>query len=166
MSRNRKETGRNFTEAIKNKWKTAIIAATSAFLLNSMASCTSSAEKYQSGETQLEIKEEKAKLKVEIQAYDKYFDLYQGFQKDLVELQAKGDIWGYQNVYKKAEELAETITNLEETIDERADDILDLEQELNKGEAEFSAEQETKGYTPTSWTLRRRSFEEYNRFIH
>lgn len=57
-----------------------------------MASCTSSAEKYQSGETQLEIKEGKAKLKVEIQAYDKYFDLYQGFQKDLVELQAKGDI--------------------------------------------------------------------------
>lgn len=57
-----------------------------------MSSCTSSAEKYQSGELQLEINEEKAKLKVEIQAYDKYFDLYQGFQKDLVELQAKGDI--------------------------------------------------------------------------
>lgn len=164
--KNFKETWRQFTEAVKKKWKTTLIAATSAFLLSSMTSCTSAADKYQSGEIQLAIKEEKVKLKTEIEAYNKYFDLYQGFQKDLVALQAKGDIWGYQNVYKKSKELKETIIDLEETIDERADDILEYEQELNKGKSEFAAEQEEIDYAPASWKLKKRSFKEYDRFIH
>ncbi len=162
--RNLKETWRKFTEAVKNKSKTAVIAATSAFLLNSMTSC-SSADKYQSWEVQLEIKQEKARMKVEIWAYNKYFKIYENFQKDLVELQAKGDIWGYQNVYKKAEQLAETIKNLEEDIDDRADNILDLEKELNEGKADFSAEQIKNQRVPTSWTLQKRSFDEYRTFI-
>ena len=70
-----------------------------------MTSCTSSAGKYQSWEIQLEIKQEKAKLKSEIDAYNQYFDIYENFKKDMVALQAKGDIWGYQNIYNKSEEL-------------------------------------------------------------
>jgi hypothetical protein len=57
-----------------------------------MTSCTSAADKYQSGEIQLEIKQEKAKLKSEIDAYNQYFDIYENFKKDMVALQAKGDI--------------------------------------------------------------------------
>ena len=106
-----------------------------------MTSCTSSAGKYQSWEIQLEIKQEKAKLKSEIDAYNQYFDIYENFKKDMVALQAKGDIWGYQNIYNKSEELKETIEKVEKKIDERADELLELQKEFNKGKEEFIADQ-------------------------
>lgn len=142
-----------------------VVAATSAFLLNSMTSCTSSAGKYQSWEIQLEIKQEKAKLKLEIDAYNQYFDIYENFKKDMVALQAKGDIWGYQNIYNKSEELKETIEKVEKKIDERADELLELQKEFNKGKEEFIADQIQNQNIPASWTLKRRSFVEYKRFI-
>ncbi len=55
-----------------------------------MTSCTSAADKYQSGEIQLEIKQEKAKLKTEIEAYNQYFDIYENFKKDMVLFRQKG----------------------------------------------------------------------------
>ena len=142
-----------------------VVAATSAFLLNSMTSCTSAADKYQSWEIQLEIKQEKAKLKAEIEAYNQYFDIYENFKKDMVALQAKGDIWGYQNVYNKSEELKATIEKVEKEIDERADELLELQKELNKGKEEFGVDQIQNQNMPTSWNLKRRSFVEYKRFI-
>lgn len=130
-----------------------------------MTSCTSSAGKYQSWEIQLEIKQEKAKLKSEIDAYNQYFDIYENFKKDMVALQAKGDIWGYQNIYNKSEELKETIEKVEKEIDERADELLELQKEFNKGKEEFIADQIQNQNIPTFWTLKRRSFVEYKRFI-
>jgi len=130
-----------------------------------MTSCTSSAGKYQSWEIQLEIKQEKAKLKSEIDAYNQYFDIYENFKKDMVALQAKGDIWGYQNIYNKSEELKETIEKVEKKIDERADELLELQKEFNKGKEEFIADQIQNQNIPASWTLKRRSFVEYKRFI-
>jgi len=130
-----------------------------------MTSCTSSAGKYQSWEIQLEIKQEKAKLKSEIDAYNQYFDIYENFKKDMVALQAKGDIWGYQNIYNKSEELKETIEKVEKKIDERADELLELQKEFNKGKEEFIADQIQNQNIPTFWTLKRRSFVEYKRFI-
>ena len=130
-----------------------------------MTSCTSAADKYQSGEIQLEIKQEKAKLKTEIEAYNQYFDIYENFKKDMVALQAKGDVWGCQNVYNKSEELKATIEKVEKEIDERADELLELQKELNKGKEEFGVDQIQNQNVPTSWNLKRRSFVEYKRFI-
>ena len=133
---NLKEIWRQFAQVAKKRGRTFVVAATSAFLLNSMTSCTSAADKYQSWEIQLEIKQEKAKLKTEIEAYNQYFDIYENFKRDMVALQAKGDIWGYQNVYNKSEELKATIEKVEKEIDERADELLELQRELNKGKEE------------------------------
>jgi len=162
---NVKEIWKRFTEAVNRRGRTFVVAVTSAFLLNSMTSCTSAADKYQSGEIQLEIKQEKAKLKTEIEAYNQYFDIYENFKKDMVALQAKGDVWGCQNVYNKSEELKETIEKVEKKIDERADELLELQKEFNKGKEEFIADQIQNQNIPTSWTLKRRSFVEYKRFI-
>lgn len=162
---NVKEIWKRFTEAVNRRGRTFVVAVTSAFLLNSMTSCTSAADKYQSGEIQLEIKQEKAKLKTEIEAYNQYFDIYENFKRDMVALQAKGDIWGYQNVYNKSEELKATIEKVEKEIDERADELLELQKEFNKGKEEFIADQIQNQNIPTSWTLKRRSFVEYKRFI-
>lgn len=162
---NVKEIWKRFTEAVNRRGRTLVVAATSAFLLNFMTSCTSSAGKYQSWEIQLEIKQEKAKLKTEIEAYNQYFDIYENFKKDMVALQAKGDIWGYQNIYNKSEELKETIEKVEKKIDERADGLLELQKEFNKGKEDFIADQIQNQNIPTSWTLKRRSFVEYKRFI-
>lgn len=163
--KNLKEIWRQFAEVAKRRGRTFVVATTSTFLLNSMTSCTSSAGKYQSWEIQLEIKQEKAKLKSEIDAYNQYFDIYENFKKDMVALQAKGDIWGYQNIYNKSEELKETIEKVEKKIDERADELLELQKEFNKGKEEFIADQIQNQNIPTSWTLKRRSFVEYKRFI-
>ena len=163
--KNLKEIWKQFTEAMKGRGRTLVVAATSAFLLNSMTSCTSAADKYQSGEIQLEIKQEKAKLKTEIEAYNQYFDIYENFKKDMVALQAKGDIWGYQNVYNKSEELKATIEKVEKEIDERADELLELQKELNKSKEESIVNKIQNQNTSTSWKLKRRSFEEYKRFI-
>lgn len=154
-----------FAEVAKRRGRTFVVATISTFLLNSMTSCTSSAGKYQSWEIQLEIKQEKAKLKSEIDAYNQYFDIYENFKKDMVALQAKGDIWGYQNIYNKSEELKETIEKVEKEIDERADELLELQKEFNKGKEEFIADQIQNQNIPTFWTLKRRSFVEYKRFI-
>ena len=162
---NVKEIWKRFTEAVNRRGRTFVVAVTSAFLLNSMTSCTSAADKYQSGEIQLEIKQEKAKLKTEIEAYNQYFDIYENFKRDMVALQAKGDIWGYQNVYNKSEELKATIEKVEKEIDERADELLELQRELNKGKEEFGVDQIQNQNMPTSWNLKRRSFVEYKRFI-
>ena len=162
---NRKEIWRRFTEAMKERGRMFVVAVTSAFLLNSMTSCTSAADKYQSGEIQLEIKQEKAKLKTEIEAYNQYFDIYENFKKDMVALQAKGDVWGYQNVYNKSEELKATIEKVEKEIDERADELLELQKELNKGKEDFGVGQIQNQNIPTSWNLKRRSFVEYKNFI-
>lgn len=163
--KNLKEIWRQFTEAMKGRGKMFVVAATSAFLLNSMTSCTSAADKYQSWEIQLEIKQEKAKLKTEIEAYNQYFDIYENFKRDMVALQAKGDIWGYQNVYNKSEELKATIEKVEKEIDERADELLDLQKELNKGKEDFGVGQIQNQNMPTSSNLKRRSFVEYKNFI-
>lgn len=163
--KNLKEIWRQFAEVAKKRGRTFVVATTSTFLLNSMTSCTSSAGKYQSWEIQLEIKQEKAKLKTEIEAYNQYFDIYENFKRDMVALQAKGDIWGYQNIYNKSEELKETIEKVEKKIDERADELLELQKEFNKGKEEFIADQIQNQNIPTSWTLKRRSFVEYKRFI-
>ena len=163
--KNLKEIWRQFAEVAKRRGRTFVVATTSTFLLNSMTSCTSSAGKYQSWEIQLEIKQEKAKLKSEIDAYNQYFDIYENFKKDMVALQAKGDIWGYQNIYNKSEELKETIEKVEKEIDERADELLELQKEFNKGKEEFIADQIQNQNIPTFWTLKRRSFVEYKRFI-
>jgi len=162
---NLKEIWRRFAQVAKKRGRTFVVAATSAFLLNSMTSCTSAADKYQSWEIQLEIKQEKAKLKTEIEAYNQYFDIYENFKRDMVALQAKGDIWGYQNVYNKSEELKATIEKVEKEIDERADELLELQRELNKGKEEFGVDQIQNQNMPTSWNLKRRSFVEYKRFI-
>lgn len=163
--KNLKEIWRKFAQVVEKRGRTFVVAATSAFLLNSMTSCTSAADKYQSWEIQLEIKQEKAKLKTEIEAYNQYFDIYENFKKDMVALQAKGDIWGYQNVYNKSEELKATIEKVEKEIDERADELLDLQKELNKGKEEFGVDQIQNQNMSTSWNLKRRSFVEYKRFI-
>lgn len=162
---NLKEIWRQFAQVAKKRGRMFVVAATSAFLLNSMTSCTSAADKYQSWEIQLEIKQEKAKLKTEIEAYNQYFDIYENFKRDMVALQAKGDIWGYQNVYNKSEELKATIEKVEKEIDERADELLELQRELNKGKEEFGVDQIQNQNMPTSWNLKRRSFVEYKRFI-
>lgn len=162
---NLKEIWRRFAQVAKKRGRTFVVAATSAFLLNSMTSCTSAADKYQSWEIQLEIKQEKARLKTEIEAYNQYFDIYENFKRDMVALQAKGDIWGYQNVYNKSEELKATIEKVEKEIDERADELLELQRELNKGKEEFGVDQIQNQNMPTSWNLKRRSFVEYKRFI-
>lgn len=162
---NLKEIWRQFAQVAKKRGRTFVVAAISAFLLNSMTSCTSAADKYQSWEIQLEIKQEKAKLKTEIEAYNQYFDIYENFKRDMVALQAKGDIWGYQNVYNKSEELKATIEKVEKEIDERADELLELQRELNKGKEEFGVDQIQNQNMPTSWNLKRRSFVEYKRFI-
>ena len=163
--KNLKEIWRRFAQVVEKRGRTFVVAATSAFLLNSMTSCTSAADKYQSGEIQLEIKQEKAKLKTEIEAYNQYFDIYENFKKDMVALQAKGDVWGCQNVYNKSEELKATIEKVEKEIDERADELLDLQKELNKGKEEFGVDQIQNQNMSTSWNLKRRSFVEYKRFI-
>ena len=162
---NLKEIWRQFAQVAKKRGRTFVVAAIFAFLLNSMTSCTSAADKYQSWEIQLEIKQEKAKLKTEIEAYNQYFDIYENFKRDMVALQAKGDIWGYQNVYNKSEELKATIEKVEKEIDERADELLELQRELNKGKEEFGVDQIQNQNMPTSWNLKRRSFVEYKRFI-
>ena len=162
---NLKEIWRRFAQVVEKRGRTFVVAVTSAFLLNSMTSCTSAADKYQSGEIQLEIKQEKAKLKTEIEAYNQYFDIYENFKKNMVALQAKGDVWGYQNVYNKSEELKATIEKVEKEIDERADELLELQKELNKGKEEFGVDQIQNQNVPTSWNLKRRSFVEYKRFI-
>ena len=61
----------------------------------------------------------------------------------------KGDIWGYQNITIKSEELKETIEKVEKKIDERVDELLELQKEFNKGKEEFIADQIQNQNIPT-----------------
>lgn len=153
---NAKEIGKQFTKA-KKLWKTKMITAgLIATTLLSNTSCSSPQKKYESWETKTELINTQKKAKELISAYNEYYDLYEKGKKTLVELNASGDITGYQSEYNRLKELYETIKNTESKIDNLRDESFKLEQEYQEGKAATNSK-----WAPTLPILKRRTFIEH-----
>lgn len=153
---NSKAIGERFTKERK-LWKAkfataSVLAAT----LLSTSSCSSPQERYESWETKTELIATQKRAKELIAAYNKYFDLYEKGKKNLVELNASGDIAGYQAEFERLETLYEEIKEVEGKIDDLRDKSYELEKDYQEGKATSNS----KG-TPALPILKRRTFSEH-----
>ena len=96
--------------------------------------------------------------RVLIEAYNAYFDEYEAMGKKLVELQSEGDLAGYKNTFKQREKLRKEIKNVEEDIDDLAEDLQNLKFDSTEGER-----QAARDVTPIPHAKgkERRTFKEY-----
>lgn len=127
-------------------------------LVGGSASCSTSQERYESGETEARIEAVVKEQKVLIEAYNEYFDEYEAMGKKLVELQAEGDLAGYRNTLDQRDALREEIKNVEEDIDDLAEDLQNLKFDSTEGER-----QAARDVTPIPHAKgkERRTFKEY-----
>ena len=127
-------------------------------LVGGSASCSTSQERYESGETEARIEAVVKEQKVLIEAYNEYFDEYEAMGKKLVELQSEGDLAGYKNTFKQREKLRKEIKNVEEDIDDLAEDLQNLKFDSTEGE-----KQAARDVTPIPHAKgkERRTFKEY-----
>lgn len=127
-------------------------------LVGGSASCSTSQERYESGETEARIEAVVKEQRVLIEAYNEYFDEYEAMGKKLVELQAEGDLAGYKNTFKQREKLRKEIKSVEEDIDDLAEDLQNLKFDSTEGER-----QAARDVTPIPHAKgkERRTFKEY-----
>lgn len=127
-------------------------------LVGGSASCSTSQERYESGETEARIEAVVKEQRVLIEAYNEYFDEYEAMGKKLVELQSEGDLAGYKNTFKQREKLRKEIKNVEEDIDDLAEDLQNLKFDSTEGER-----QAARDVTPIPHAKgkERRTFKEY-----
>jgi len=127
-------------------------------LVGGSASCSTSQERYESGETEARIEAVVKEQRVLIEAYNAYFDEYESMGKKLVELQSEGDLAGYKNTFKQREKLRKEIKNVEEDIDDLAEDLQNLKFDSTEGER-----QAARDVTPIPHAKgkERRTFKEY-----
>ena len=119
---------------------------------------TSAQDRLESGATEARIEAVSNEQKVLIEAYNEYFDEYEAMGKKLVELQAEGDLAGYKNTFKQREKLRKEIKNVEEDIDDLAEDLQNLKFDSTEGER-----QAARDVTPIPHAKgkERRTFKEY-----
>ena len=119
---------------------------------------TSAQDRLESGATEARIESVVEEQKVLIEAYNTYFDEYEAMGKKLVELQSEGDLAGYKNTFKQREKLRKEIKNVEEDIDDLAEDLQNLKFDSTEGER-----QAARDVTPIPHAKgkERRTFKEY-----
>ena len=119
---------------------------------------TSAQDRLESGATEARIEAVIEEQKVLIEAYNEYFDEYEAMGKKLVELQSEGDLAGYKNTFKQREKLRKEIKNVEEDIDDLAEDLQNLKFDSTEGER-----QAARDVTPIPHAKgkERRTFKEY-----
>lgn len=119
---------------------------------------TSAQDRLESGATEARIEAVSNEQKVLIEAYNAYFDEYESMGKKLVELQSEGDLAGYKNTFKQREKLRKEIKNVEEDIDDLAEDLQNLKFDSTEGER-----QAARDVTPIPHAKgkERRTFKEY-----
>lgn len=119
---------------------------------------TSAQDRLESGETEARIEAVVKEQRVLIEAYNAYFDEYEAMGKKLVELQSEGDLAGYKNTFKQREKLRKEIKNVEEDIDDLAEDLQNLKFDSTEGER-----QAARDVTPIPHAKgkERRTFKEY-----
>ena len=119
---------------------------------------TSAQDRLESGATEARIEAVSNEQKVLIEAYNTYFDEYEAMGKKLVELQAEGDLAGYRNTLDQRDALREEIKNVEEDIDDLAEDLQNLKFDSTEGER-----QAARDVTPIPHAKgkERRTFKEY-----
>lgn len=159
--RNLKEIGQSFKEQAGKVGKIALSTATAAFLTLSAQSCDQSAKNYTSWETEKNIEAAKSELQVLIEAYNKYFDTYEQYQRDFVLLESEGDIGACKNLSKKMEALKGTIEKTEKKIDKKGDKILDLTEYFYKGKEKAAGKEAKDNSYSSNGQMKRRTFEEY-----
>ena len=143
------------SKAIRNTLLGLALVGGSAYAINS---CSTSQERYESGETEAKIEITIKEQKVLIEAYNEYFDEYEAMGKKLVELQAEGDLAGYRNTLDQRDALREEIKNVEERIDKLGRKRQELEIDLTEGKV-----QAARDITPIPHAKgkERRTFKEY-----
>ena len=119
---------------------------------------TSAQDRLESGATEARIESVVKEQRVLIEAYNAYFDEYEAMGKKLVELQSEGDLAGYKNTFKQREKLRKEIKNVEEDIDDLAEDLQNLKFDSTEGER-----QAARDVTPIPHAKgkERRTFKEY-----
>ena len=119
---------------------------------------TSAQDRLESGATEARIEAVSNEQKVLIESYNEYFDEYEAMGKKLVELQSEGDLAGYKNTFKQREKLRKEIKNVEEDIDDLAEDLQNLKFDSTEGER-----QAARDVTPIPHAKgkERRTFKEY-----
>lgn len=119
---------------------------------------TSAQDRLESGETEARIEAVVKEQRVLIEAYNAYFDEYEAMGKKLVELQSEGDLAGYKNTFKQREKLRKEIKNVEEDIDDLAEDLQNLKFDSTEGERQAASEITP---IPHAKGKERRTFKEY-----
>ena len=133
----------------------ALVGGGSAYAINS---CSTSQERYESGETEAKIEITIKEQKVLIEVYNEYFDEYEAMGKKLVELQSEGDLAGYKNTFKQREKLRKEIKNVDEDIDDLAEDLQNLKFDSTEGERQVARDVTP---IPHAKGKERRTFKEY-----
>lgn len=143
------------SKAIRNTLLGLALVGGSAYTINS---CSTSQERYESGETEAKIEITTKEQKVLIEAYNEYFDEYEAMGKKLVELHSEGDVAGYKNTLKQREKLRKEIKSVEEDIDDLAEDLQDLKFDNTEGKRQAASEISP---IPHAKGKERRTFKEY-----
>ena len=89
-------------KSIRNSFLTLLAAGA---VYHTADKWTSSQDRLESGATEARIEAVIEEQKVLIEAYNTYFDEHEAMGKTLVELQAEGDLAGYENTLKQREKL-------------------------------------------------------------
>jgi hypothetical protein len=143
------------SKAIRNTLLGLALVGGSTYAINS---CSTSQERYESGETEAKIEITIKEQKVLIEAYNEYFDEYEAMGKKLVELQSEGDLAGYKNTFKQRETLRKEIKSVEKNIDDLAEDLQDLKFDNTEGKRQVASEITP---IPHAKGKERRTFKEY-----
>ena len=142
-------------KSIRNSFLTLLAAGA---IYHTADKWTSAQDRLESGATEARIEAVIEEQKVLIEAYNEYFDEYEAMGKKLVELQAEGDLAGYRNTLDQRDALREEIKNVEEDIDDLAEDLQNLKFDSTEGER-----QAARDVTPIPHAKgkERRTFKEY-----
>lgn len=142
-------------KSIRNTFLTLLAAGA---VYHTADNWTSAQDRLESGETEARIEAVVKEQRVLIEAYNAYFDEYEAMGKKLVELQSEGDLAGYKNIFKQREKLRKEIKNVEEDIDDLAEDLQNLKFDSTEGER-----QAARDVTPIPHAKgkERRTFKEY-----
>ena len=142
-------------KSISNTFITLLAAGT---LYYTADNWTSAQDRLESGETEARIEAVVKEQRVLIETYNAYFDEYEAMGKKLVELQSEGDLAGYKNTFKQREKLRKEIKNVEEDIDDLAEDLQNLKFDSTEGERQAASEITP---IPHAKGKERRTFKEY-----
>ena len=142
-------------KSIRNTFLTLLAAGA---VYHTADNWTSAQDRLESGETEARIEAGVKEQRVLIEAYNAYFDEYEAMGKKLVELQSEGDLAGYKNTFKQREKLRKEIKNVEEDIDDLAEDLQNLKFDSTEGERQVASEITP---IPHAKGKERRTFKEY-----